>query len=422
MCEQSVQVRHGEVLWHIRASWKDNVVGDAAPNWFALQKDPRAVRVKTGHQRSTWRATLGDRTVFAKVVSAAGAGGGMVRLKQWVIGTAAEREWRACREAEVRGITVVSAVAVGVRSGSSPGTVFLSEALIEAQPLPDVWDRRVACVPLADERQATIGLIDTVARLFAVSHERGFVHGDAHPSNILVFVGTSGAQEAAFVDVHSARVTKSPASLRSTLGALAHFDQYFQRRASRAERLRFLRRYLDRRPSLSTGGSQGAATVGRELLTALAQAKASHASRLAHQRDRRLCRNGKYFSTLTLPGGWEATVVQQLERRHLFPEPHVADRTESDWRTILEPLVARIAGKELSSDTVDNGRCLVEVEQLDSLSDRLTATLRGSRHRRLFEQCHKQRHRDIPSPLILACAEHRSTGLVDATLLVRVRR
>ena len=64
----------------------------------------------------------------------------------------------------------------------------------------------------------------------------------------------------------------------------------------------------------------------------------------------------------------------------------------------------------------------VDVRRTGGFFARLMAMFRGYPHRRVFERCHRQRHRDIRNQLVLACAEHRRAGLVDATIVIRPRR
>lgn len=432
-CEQIVCVPYGRANWKVRRGWRELLVGPDAPDWFALQDDPRSVCVKVGHARATWRVTIDDRVVFAKVAGDAGFWG---RLKRWSFGhgpslavrsrvglaTLVEREWHALREAEKRGVRAVRCLAVGVRHVSPTAkamerrlqTVLLSEGLTDTVSLTDAWEQSVG------RGLAPRSLIDAVARLFAVAHERGFVHGDAHPNNILVRTSSTGELEAMYLDVHSAVLGRRGASARRSLSSLAQLDQYFHRRATRRERLRFFHQYLALRPSMSE--SLRRRSVRRDLLSALMRAKVAHAARLARERDRRLRRDGPYFKTLQLGGGWRARVVLRLERRHVFEEPDVPDRTEADWHALLEPLVETVAGKCAARMSFDHLGLHVEMNRTGGLLARLVATLRGSPQRRVFDRCHKQRHRDVRSELTLAVVEHRHGGLVDVTMLIRAQR
>lgn len=415
--EDVIRVRRGCVDWRVREGWQEELLGPDSPDWFALEGEECAVPVKVGYGRTTWRVVLPGRTMFAKVLENARF---FNRLKHRVIGDAAQREWRISREAEARGIPVAPSVALGSRHDPSPRTVLLSEAVAGGVGLLEAWERDVERMIRPGRRVAGADLIPAVARLFAAAHERGFVHGDAHPSNILVRARPSGEAEAIFVDVHAARVLHRPVSLNLAADSLAQLDQYFQRRATRTERLRFLRSYLARRSSDGRGG--GYRAMERTYVEALGRAAASHAVRLARQRDRRLHRDGKYFSKVSLAGGWKATVALELERRHVFPEAGVPNRSLGDWRRFLVPLLPTLADVRATGATFDHNGLHLELRRSGGFVKRLLATVRGTGHRRFFERCHRLRHRDVPGELILGYVEHRRAGLVDATMLIRPKR
>jgi hypothetical protein len=105
----------------------------------------------------------------------------------------------------------------------------------------------------------------------------------------------------------------------------------------------------------------------------------------------------------------------------VFAETDVPDRTLAEWRSILQPV----------SEAIDDGNSVPESKRhqltIDAsrprgLSERLSWTWGGSPQRRAFERCHRNRHRDDYVELILAYAEHRQVGLVDATFLLRPDR
>ncbi|MFQ5494326.1 MAG: hypothetical protein ACE5EX_03000, partial [Phycisphaerae bacterium] len=145
-------------------------------------------------------------------------------------------------------------------------------------------------------------------------------------------------------------------------------------------------------------------------LDALAVAKANHAATLARRWDRRLRGDGRYFSAVTLPDGWRAVVVLRLERRHVFPEPGVPDRTEPQWRQLLPEAIAIAEG----NGSRPPAGLRVEVDRAPGL----LAALRGSRHRRAFQQCHQRRHRGQAAELLLGVLEHRRFNRIDRTALL----
>jgi len=411
--EPVVQFRDQRALWQVRERWSERFADPAAPDWFALERDSRAECVKRGYARATWRVTLGDQLVYAKVFD----DGGLVNyLKRYLLGGGAEKEWRASREAERRGIPVAHALALGTSCGRPRREVFLSQDVGSAVNLAEIWEREVVSSSAGTRRAAGAPLIEAAGTLFATAHERGFVHGDAHPNNILVRAPRGGRHGLFFVDVHSARVNNQPASVKRSVESLAQLDNYFRRRATRSERLRFLRVYLRQRPSMARYVAEPFRLRG--LLSNLARHARAGAARLARTRDRRLRGDGKYFCRLALGDGWRVAAVLRLERRHVFPEAGVPDRSESDWRALLSPLLAQGHAAFIDGDSIAAGKVCLDLKKLESFWERLSATLRGSVHRRIFEQCHRLRHRDVAADLILGCLEHRRSGLVDATVLI----
>ncbi len=391
-------------------------MGPSSPDWFALEDDTRAQCVKPGQARKTWRVTLDDCSVYAKVLD----GRGLVEAAKRIAGLgAARREWRASRSAERRNVPVARSLAIGDCDGPPRRTAYLSQAVDRAINLTDAWNIQVASRPTDERRATVVRLIDAVAGLYATAHDRGFVPRDGHAGNIVVRPGSGLALEALLVDVHPAVVTRRASSLRGSARSLAQIDHYFRRLATRTERLRFLRTYV----VLRFGGRDDAwrRSFKRRLLAVVTRFGAYHAARLGRSRDRRLRRSGKYFSSFRLSGNWRATVTLALARRHVFPEADVADRTQADWRIILTPLTATIHDGNPSPERTVPADLAVETTRATSLSDRLLWTLFGSPHRKVFERDHRLRHRDQPAQLVLACAEHRSAGLVDATLLIRRR-
>jgi hypothetical protein len=422
-----VVVRRGVATWFVTAGDSERLLVDSAPDWFALESSTNATCVKRGHQRSTWRVALDcGRTVFAKVFDDRGLS--LPALWQrWTHNTPAEREWRVMLALRARKSPVTQPLALGVSETPRRRLVLLSEGVAGATNLIQAWsERRIATLqPL--ERSSANELIGAVATLWAVSHDCGFAHPDGHPANILILTSPTGDPAAMFVDVAgglrrmpSPRASE-PVSTRRAIQSLAQLDQYFHRTATRSQRLRFWRSYWSlRKKSADVVGSRvrpgRTIPAERRLLRRLFDESAVHAAALARQRDRRLRRDGKYFARLSLGDGWHATVTQQLERRHLFPEPHAPDRTAEQWRELLRSLVASSVSRErIASDpTIRCVRCPSQGKFASVIR-----SLVGSPARHLFEHCHQLRHRDMAAPLALAYLERRSPlGLVSESYLV----
>jgi tRNA A-37 threonylcarbamoyl transferase component Bud32 len=409
-----VRVRRAREDWLVHRQDQARLLGPEAPDWFAIKGDPRLREVKKGRDRSIFRVELGAGVVYVK---ASRPSGWRERCKQLLLGGPAEREWRVSRRAHELGVPAVRCLAVGVQAGSPKQGVLLTEELGDGETLADAWEGRICALRGGARRREARKLIDAVARLFAAAHRAGFFHRDAHPTNILVKC-EGGEYEAVFADLHGARIRGGDLEPALPARSLAHLDQYFHRRATRTERLRFSRQYLAHWQGRPATGLL--VTPGRERawLNTLSAAATAHRRALAAQRDRRLKGNGKYFARIRLTGGWTAVVALELERRHVFPEDRIPDRSEADWRAILEPLLTRAGADEPVDAPAVSKEIRGEIETATGMVERVLWTLRGSPSRLAFERCHRLRHRDRYSPLLLAVAEHRSAGLMDRTVLL----
>lgn len=408
--ETPLKTRTGHTLWRIDPPWRERVIGSDAPDWFELGKDPRATCVKCGFQRRTWRVELEEKLVYAKI---ARLEGGLARWSTYLGLSAGQREWRTSRRAESRGVAVAHCIAIGIDRGAGRRTALLSEGIERAVPLTDAWKNRWT----HSGRHESNAVIEAVARLFVSAHESGFIHRDGHPNNIIVHPTASGEKAAAFIDVALASITKGPAPYTAIVRALAQLDHAFMRRATRAQRLRFLRRYLE---LLGVPHSRREERwLEHRIVPAIDDARSVHAARLARRRDRRIFRDGKYFARLSLSGGWQAQVALRLGRRHVFPEAQIPDRTQEDWSQILKPALSAWQYDRAATIGADSERLKIRIDIPGGLLARLAWTMNGSPLRRLFVRCHRLRHRDLAAPPALAYLQHRTArGLIDAAGLV----
>ncbi|MBU0719655.1 MAG: lipopolysaccharide kinase InaA family protein [Planctomycetes bacterium] len=360
---------------------------------------------------------MADRAVYAKV---AYADTRRERLKWVLLGSPAEREWRALLRAHSKGVRAVRGLAVGLSTCRPRQGVLITEAIEGASTLRAEWANRAAIHGKQRRTEANL-LIDGVARLFAEAHDRGFVHRDSHPDNILVTRGSvSEGFHAAFVDVQGSRIGHRPTLPGRAAYSLAQLDQYGKYVATRTERWRFLRRYA----SLRASGNwrQGGRDFLREISLAIERHRGIQGKRLARRRDRRLRRNGRYFATLAMNGGWQATIVLESLRRHVFPEDDIPRRSMGEWRAILDPIVA-VASTAAPADKVTGRHGLEpDIQHPRGWLERLWWTVAGSPQWKAFTASHRARHRDIPEELILAYIEHRVAAMVETTVLIRPRR
>ena len=354
----------------------------------------------------------GGQSVYAKVFDDP-VGSGKHWLKRVFGLHPAVREWRALMRLKALGVPAVRAIAVAKyaptcdlaphqRSGATAHRFVLLTAGVE-----NAITLISACGVNAQARSNQQGqirwLCRAVSNLWAFSHNRGYAHPDGHPGNILIVDDPSkefGGAHALFIDPasHFSIRRQKPVSANKSLTSLAMLDQYFHRIATRSERLRFWRDYWVQRNVLLDRRAE------RRLIHRLGQCAVVHRVALGRQRDRRLRGEGKYFGNLRLSDGWQARVVLQLERRHVFQEALVPDRTFEEWASLCTHIL------RVHSDGY------LPLKQLRIV--RRPADRRGPWAKKLFLGCHRLRHRDIAAPLVLGYLQNRTLFTIRDEYLI----
>ncbi|GMU37932.1 MAG: phosphotransferase [Phycisphaerae bacterium] len=385
-----------------------------APDWFHLDTEARAEIVKTSAQRAVYRTAWDGREVFIKAWR---LGGGSAAVRRWLRLAPGRVEFRRTCAAWRAGAPAVQPLAWGESRTSPCVFVLITESAEPAEALRAAWEH-IRAAPLGSvtgERE----LISAVAAAVAQMHAAGVVHRDLHPRNLLVARGEDGAWRVHILDWRSAKI-RSNAPNPACTADLVQLDQHFHRVASRTQRVRFLREYLRARDPDADPRARRLRL--RKLITDAAPLVARHRQRLARIRDRRLDGDGRYFAVLDAGGGWRGRVMLRDGRRHVLTHRLDAELTTADWA----PVLARAVSRTVDGDNPEpvfaapwGGLLRCRVSGRLSLADRLRWTLAGSPARSAFLRCHRDRHRDVDVPLILAFAEHRSgAGVIDRFLVI----
>lgn len=402
----------------------------AEPNhidWFRLQDCPAAELVKRNSQRDVWHVSVGGRDYFAKLYH---PNGWLSRLKLWLLGATALREWNVGRYAVRHGVAAVLPVATawtGAR-GQTGSSLLITEAVPCVEPLNEHW------LKIRDDRQAAEALADSLARLIARAHQCGFQHEDMHPGNILV--RTEDRQhEVFFVDLQSVRIGK-PVGFKAVVANLAQLNQWFRRHASRTQLRRFLGHYLAYRDRFAQASpvARNLAIEPAELTAELAIQADRHARKLWAKRDRRTRRTGRYFARIRPAKGWRGHVL--LCSKHPAATACAARLTftRQQWKTWLaDPLSwvdpsRRVLMKDSHTATV----CLTELPTqpapvkvivkrplVRNLAKWLGYVLGPSRNLRSWRMTNMLLNRNLPAAQPLAVLERRVAGLIrlDSILL-----
>jgi len=426
--ESEVLFRPGEPSWCCIRPFRP-LIDAAGFDWADPARGPGAILVKVGRYRRIWRVEIAGDAYFLKQYD---RGPPAARLKALWRGPAARREWDAGRFAAAHGVAAVEPVACAGWHGSSapadaaagrhvpgPGaSLLVTRAVPGARPLCDVW------LEVRDDPTRASELARCVARLVARAHQAGFRHGDLHAQNILVRPDGGPL----FVDLYNAR-TRAPVGRRAILANLAQLNQWFRRRASRTQRLRFLRAYLDGRREFARLGpfADPSPSDLRVLLAALDRRARRHARGLGAQRDRRARRDGRYFTRIRPAPRWRGMAVLQTRApgpgdRPPGAEPPTRRFRREDWERWLadpgrwtDPARTQVL-KESHSGRV----CLAVLDALDgplrvvakrpvprTVLRRLIAWFGPSRNRRAWRRAWALAHRDLPVARPLAYVERR---------------
>lgn len=320
-------------------------------------------------------------------------------LKGVLRGSPALREWRALHEAQRRGLPIPRPVAIGQR-----GRVLRRESLLVTEALEGT-------IPLGDylfraDRPGGSGrweAIRQVATLLRKAHDLGLYLPDLHVGNILIRP-SEGTVVPFLIDLQRVRYLPSlTPEMRWRNLAILHGGCI---EASRSERLRFLKAYLDAPPPFPSDL--------RRLTAQLDRAGRRHRFHLWRARERRcLAENREFvrvraggFSGVVRRDRWDGALQDLLRApQHLLTQPGA--RLVKDSRTTTVGVIP-----------FPGGALYVKRYNYQGFGYALKDLCRSSRARRVWIAAHSLRMRGIPVPLPVAYLERRRfRALVESYLL-----
>lgn len=390
-------------------------------------------RVKQNSAREVWRAELAGVPCYVKYFFETHW---RDRLKRWLRGPVCEMEWRGGLYALKAGIPAVTPLALAkeVARGIQRCALLITRAIEPAYTLSEFWRLLHTDHDARRRREDTEQLIESLAQTIAGAHQNGFEHLDMHAGNILIQSVASRRYRAAFVDLQSARLDQ-PLSDAAVVRNLSQLNQWFRRHSSVGDRIRFLRAYLRWRDEYEQVAAHGRSLEldFDGLVERLAEQASVHASRLWSRRDRRSCRDGRYFQRVSVAGGWRGSVA--VRAKHPRPESLASTLPfERRWwaSQLSKPLGwfgkdANLAKQSHSASVVraslplPDGTAMsviVKRPQRRSLWRSLRHALPPSRSRRAFQIGHALLNRDIPTARPLAFLEQRVGPLVRDSVLI----
>ena len=382
-----------------------------------------AVLVKQNASRTIWRARFDGHEVYVKHFH----GRSLAHRVLAGVGVShARREARFFQAMAAAGLPTAKLLA-WCASGRRQWVCTLG--VQDATP-GDVWheqQRSAGPAGLSRVRQATA----TLARLVGHMHRAGILHGDLHAGNVLVREeGGTPSPQLVLMDLHRMKVGRSLSrrAMAKNLSQLFHDRVEF---TTRSDRMRFLVHYIE----ALRGGGEGSWREGtrRGWQILVEKYARPHSRRQFANRDRRVWGDGRYFTKLSLGGGWRGSAVLSSKFALAGSRAATLTFTTADWQTALSDpavLLDESTGelvKRSASGTVLRRRLRVGPHELDVYVKRprrkrpwkvLIDCFRPARPMRAFALGHELLNRRLLTALPLACLERRVGGVLLDSILV----
>jgi tRNA A-37 threonylcarbamoyl transferase component Bud32 len=374
-------------------------------------------RIKHNASRTVYRGVIAGESIYLKHFHSCSL---VHRFMRRLGSSGAMREMRFSRHLQEHGVPTPEALA----ATCADGVEWLATRAAEPSQPADAWhamqlSRGQAGMRMIDRAAAELG------RMIGRMHAAGVIHRDLHCGNVLVRTDgePDGPVRLVLMDLHRAsRRRKLSRGARSkNLAQLLH-DRYYL--TTRTQQIRFLKHYL------LAGAAPGSMRGWQMLVEHFTK---THSRRQHNQRDRRVYRDGKYFSRISLPGRWRGCVVLASKRRMAGSRAADCAFTTDQWKQALADLPALMSPdgaqvyKDGHSGWVIRRKITLAGRELDvfikhPLQKRrwklLLDCLRPSRPIRAFSLGHSLLTRRIPTALPLVALERRvGPILLDSVLI-----
>jgi tRNA A-37 threonylcarbamoyl transferase component Bud32 len=374
--------------------------------------------VKEGVHRLVFRVSVPTATpgetleLFVKVFRLPG----LVDLARYVFRRPrGVRELRAVRKLEDAGVPTVSPVAVGWRrrAGILVEDCIVTETLEDVTPL-DVFVRER--LPVMHDRERARALHEgarTLASFVAHLHERGILHRDFHPGNILVRDAGGDAPELVLVDLHAVSPRRFFPPGRC-IDNLVQLGVFFAVHVSRTDRLRFWRAYVACVPAFAGDARAWAGLLERRIRRAC--------ERLWRRRERRCLGDNREFRVVR-----RGDVVGHTVRGRMTLPEDALERIPARGMTQPDATVLKdSATTTIWKQRIDFGSATLAVivkrkhRRGKGLLGRLRTFLRRVGPMHEWRMAYALRLRGLPAVEMLAVFERRRFGmLVDSVAVMR---
>lgn len=396
----------GNVGWWIQDTWFSRIVGPQGLKWKDWESAGCLKIVKDGPLRTVYRVGLEDSGIFIKHYRVPWIRG---KIRQWLRGGKARNEGEKALKLVSTGVATIEPVALGEqrRLGLIFDNFLVTREIPAVEPLDHFLEKTLPSLHSDRVRLIRRRIAEELARLCARLHERGFLHQDFHPGNLLVRLDHDDHPTLFLIDLDALEIRPVPLGINLIRDNLAQINNYFWSRSSRAERLRFLELYLKFRKRHNPLAPEKLSHFSREIESATRR----WAERLWCRWATRNQGTNKYYKVMKAPATW-AVLSRKLDREHLRDIVEDPDRLiyARDARILKHSPSSTVAEVTIQTK-VGNQRVIIKKIPTLKASDFWFGWLKTHRSWRAWKAAGHMVARGVPTPEPLAYISRGSPGV-----------
>ncbi len=436
MANSATLVNHG-MTWTYDERFKPLLDELLKVNLRNLAGDPRSRTVKKGPARTVFNLRFLEGPVRADLfVKHYHQPDLFDKIRYMFSSSKGVVEWQVSHEVSKRGIACPMPVAVGERRVLNYLKSCFYVTITEQNSLPLDYFLRKHYAPSDPPQRKALrqACLDEFAAFVAKLHQKGVMHGDFHPGNILIKRVTEGRARFCLLDMHSVSVKGRELTLEERIENLSQLNVFFSQMFSPADRFRFFGKYAE-----LSGYSRDETSRYVRLIEKGADAGNR---RLWSRRDDRSVKDNKYFERVRFPGvrGHVAREYAKAPMLDYLKDPDrffhdVEALSAQDEEAALRDWDRRLGESVVGTRIMKNSRATTLVETNFSFGSHFQnivvkrfnvrkstspwqRLLRQSRAIRAWKLAHSLLVRGLPTPRPLAAVEHRRFGLLRESYLV----
>jgi len=325
----------------------------------------------------------------------------------------AEREYRTAQKLTERNVPTFTPLAVGSvrRYGLFKKNYLVSKSIDNAISLKEYLNN-YSPIQSGSNAEEKNRIVAGLAQFVKDLHGKGVLHQDFHWGNILIEKGREGSIRFYLMDLQRVKL-KSKLTDRQKVKNLASLNTGFSQKVRRAERLKFIKAYLE--------GDRKREEHSARLSRLTEKTTYKMVKKQWQRRDKRCLKNNKYFAPFK-SGSLRGFINRDFHGPELSELLGNPDRPFSETtRTIIKDshttsscsLPLKIAGEKVELH--------IKRYNYQSIFYSLKNLLRASRGKRVWKAAHGLRTRSIPVPEPVAfLEERRGRFLVKSYFITRM--